>query len=134
MKSDLRMFEERIELADQGLDSFKVKLGDTDFWSSGRRMAQNSGDALGLEWRVTRQKTVSNSQFWTNKNLIGKDNRPIADRALLDLTDVISKIKKIGIMFFSCLHRSYIIQINLLATRLKILSLLYHCCDTFSCI
>lgn len=91
MKSDLRMFEEWIELAGQGLDPFNVKLGDTDFWSSGRRMAQNSGDALGLEWRVTRQKTVSNSQFWTNKHSIGKDTRPIADRALLDLTDVISK-------------------------------------------
>ena len=48
MKSDLRMFEEWIEIADQGLDPFKVKLSGTDCWSSGRRTAQKSEDALGL--------------------------------------------------------------------------------------
>ena len=87
MKNDLRMFEEWIELAEQGFDPFKVKPQDVETLTFG---------ALAEEWLKTQETRlgliVSNYKCRINKHLVDLSTRPIADITPREFADVIRPV------------------------------------------
>jgi len=95
MKNDLRMFEEWIELAEQGFDPFKVKPQDFEtltFGALAEEWLKTQEARLGLSGGLQDRKTVSNYKCRINKHLVDLSTRPIADITPREFADVIRPV------------------------------------------